>query len=182
LQNMRRRKIATRLMQEGLQILKDKSCDVACLNADLTKTAYKFYEKTGFRLINREISFEDIHGRTRYDTGTMFIPICSKETSAYALKPWRVRSRGAPAKTMLVVRWVRFELRTSGDVPARCHFSVFHKGFNLLPNPFSLMLLRLNNDKLNPLKYLGGSSRVLNLSTNRTHALNSLQAFEFRMC
>ena len=36
--------------------------------------------------------------------------------------------------------------------------------------------LRLNNDKLNPLKYLRGSPRGLDLSANRTCALLSLQA------
>jgi len=28
--------------------------------------------------MNREVSFEEGHGRTRYDEGTMFVPICSK--------------------------------------------------------------------------------------------------------
>ncbi|MGD0495321.1 MAG: GNAT family N-acetyltransferase [Candidatus Bathyarchaeia archaeon] len=78
-ESLRRRKIGTRLMKKGLQILEDEGCDVACLNADFKKTADKFYEKIGFRLMNRQISFEDVHGKTRYDTGTMFIPVCSKE-------------------------------------------------------------------------------------------------------
>jgi GNAT superfamily N-acetyltransferase len=78
-ESLRRRKIGTRLMKKGLQILEDEGCDVACLNADLKRTADKFYEKIGFRLMNRQISFEDGHGKTRYDTGTMFISVCSKE-------------------------------------------------------------------------------------------------------
>jgi predicted GNAT family N-acyltransferase len=78
-ESLRRRKIGTRLMKKGLQILEDEGCDVACLNADLKKTADKFYEKIGFRLMNKQISFEDVHGKTRYDTGTMFIPVCSRE-------------------------------------------------------------------------------------------------------
>jgi predicted N-acetyltransferase YhbS len=78
-QRFRRMKIGTRMMKKGLQILEDEDCDVACLNADFKKTANIFYEKIGFRLMNRQISFEDAHGKTRYDTGTMFIPLCSKE-------------------------------------------------------------------------------------------------------
>jgi len=78
-ESRRRRKIGTGLMKKGLQVLKDEGCDVACLNADLKKKADKFYEKIGFKLMNRQISFEDAHGKTRYDTGTMFISVCSKE-------------------------------------------------------------------------------------------------------
>ena len=81
----RRRKIGTRLMKKGLQVLKDEGSDVACLNADLKKTADKFYEKIGFRLMNRQISFEDAHGKTRYDTGTMFIPVCSREIYSHLM-------------------------------------------------------------------------------------------------
>jgi len=78
-EDTRRRGIATKLIEKGLQVLKEKNCDVACLNADLSKTVYKFYEKIGFKLMNRKISFEDIHGQIKYDYGTMFIPIRSKE-------------------------------------------------------------------------------------------------------
>lgn len=31
-----------------------------------------------FYRMNRKVSFEDKHGKMRYDKGTMFIPICSK--------------------------------------------------------------------------------------------------------
>lgn len=76
---MRGRGIATAMMRKGLAVLKRRKCDVACLNADLSKNIYKLYEKLGFRLMDRKISFEDIHRKIRYDSGTMFIPICSKE-------------------------------------------------------------------------------------------------------
>jgi GNAT superfamily N-acetyltransferase len=79
LEDVRGKGIATKLIKKGVGVLKVEKCDVACLNADLSKTAYKLYEKLVFLLMKRKISFEDIHGRTRYDCGTMFIPICSKE-------------------------------------------------------------------------------------------------------
>jgi len=78
-ENTRRKGIATKMIRESLKILRKKKCDVACLNADLSRNAHKFYEKVGFTLMNRKISFEDKHGNTRYDEGTMFIPICSKQ-------------------------------------------------------------------------------------------------------
>lgn len=71
--------IATKMLQNGLEILKTEGCDIACLNVDLTKTAYKVYEKLGFRMMERQISFENSKGETTYDTGTMFIPINSKD-------------------------------------------------------------------------------------------------------
>ncbi|MBI4163176.1 MAG: GNAT family N-acetyltransferase [Candidatus Aenigmarchaeota archaeon] len=85
-QDMRNKGIATKLIRKGLAILKEKKCDVACLNADLSKTVYKLYEKIGFKLMKRKISFEDVHGNLRYDTGTMFIPICSKQLYNHIMK------------------------------------------------------------------------------------------------
>lgn len=84
-ESLRRRGIASKLIRRGLEILKDKKCDVACLNTDLSKTAYKLYEKMGFKLMKRKISFEDVHGKIRYDTGTMFIPIRSKKIFNYIM-------------------------------------------------------------------------------------------------
>lgn len=78
-EHMREKGIATKMMRKGLKVLRERKCDVACLNADLSKNAYKLYEKIGFRLMSRKISFEDIHRKIRYDDGTMFIPVCSKE-------------------------------------------------------------------------------------------------------
>jgi len=80
-EHIRGRGIATKMMKMGLEALKEQKCDVACLNADPLnrKIAFKLYKRLGFRLMERKISFEDIHGRIRYDTGTMFIPLCSKK-------------------------------------------------------------------------------------------------------
>ncbi len=85
-QDMRKKGIASKLVHKGLEILKDKKCDVACLNTDLLKTVYKFYAKMGFNLMKRKISFEDVHGNIRYDTGTMFMPICSKQLYNHIMK------------------------------------------------------------------------------------------------
>ena len=76
---MRRKGVATKMVKEGLRILKQSKCDVACLNADVTRNAHKFYETIGFTMMNRKVSFEDKHGKMRYDEGTMFIPLCSKK-------------------------------------------------------------------------------------------------------
>jgi len=79
--SIRGRGIGKRLMKKGLAVLKKQGCDVACLNADPEnrKAAFELYKKLGFMLMERRISFEDIHGNMRYDTGTMFIPLNSKE-------------------------------------------------------------------------------------------------------
>lgn len=78
---MRGKGIATKMMKKGLEVLRAHNCDVACLNADLVnrRIAFELYKRLGFELMEKEVSFEDIHGRTRYDTGTMFIPLRSKE-------------------------------------------------------------------------------------------------------
>jgi predicted GNAT family N-acyltransferase len=78
-EDMRRRGIATRMVREALKVLKHEKVDVACLNADLSRNGHRFYERIGFRLMDRRISFEDVYGKIRYDDGTMLIPICSKE-------------------------------------------------------------------------------------------------------
>lgn len=85
-QDLRGKGIASRLVISGIEILRAKKCDVACLNTDLSKTAYKLYEKAGFKLMKRRISFEDVHGKIRHDTGTMFIPVCSKKKYGYIMK------------------------------------------------------------------------------------------------
>jgi hypothetical protein len=67
---------------QGLEILKDeRRSDVACLNADVDHHPDGgLYHQLGFRLMRRKISFEDVYGKTRYDTGELFIPLCSQET------------------------------------------------------------------------------------------------------
>lgn len=69
--------VATIMLQQGLSILCNEKCDVACLNVDLEKKIYGVYEKLGFRMMEREISFGNIHGEVIREHGTMFIPICS---------------------------------------------------------------------------------------------------------
>jgi hypothetical protein len=39
----------------------------------------------GFKLMRRRISFEDAHGKIRYDKGAMFVPICSREIYAHIM-------------------------------------------------------------------------------------------------
>ncbi len=87
-EHMRGKGIGVRLMKKGLAVLERHNCDVACLNANpiKRKIAYGIYKKLGFRFMRRKISFEDKHGNIRYDTGTMFIPLHSKELFDYIMK------------------------------------------------------------------------------------------------
>lgn len=90
--------VATTMLQHGLTILLNENCDIACLNVDLEKKIYGVYEKLGFRMMEREISFENIHGTVIREHGTMFIPVCSpalynlvmqsKETFHYGKGYW----------------------------------------------------------------------------------------------
>jgi GNAT superfamily N-acetyltransferase len=77
--SMRKRGIGSALVKRGLKTLKDVGCDVACMTVDLVDPMYGFYEKLGFKMMEREISFDDINGRRIYEKGTMFIPINSKK-------------------------------------------------------------------------------------------------------
>ena len=56
-ESMRGRGIATEMLKKTLAILKKERCDIACLNVDVAKTAYKLYKKLGFTLMERPISF-----------------------------------------------------------------------------------------------------------------------------
>jgi predicted N-acetyltransferase YhbS len=73
------RGIGKAIVSRGLDILRDRKCDIACLNANVGKYPRGgLYYSLGFRLMKRKISFEDVHGRMRYDTGELFVPVCSQ--------------------------------------------------------------------------------------------------------
>jgi len=74
----RGRGIATEMLRNGLEILSERGCDIACLNVDTRKETYKLYESVGFTMLKKNISFEDSHGKIIYDDGTMFIPLHSR--------------------------------------------------------------------------------------------------------
>jgi GNAT superfamily N-acetyltransferase len=84
----RNRGIAKAMVKTGLEVLrKEKKSDVACLNADIKHHAYGgLYHQLGFRLMKRKVSLEDVYGKTRYDIGELFIPLCSKETYDFIMK------------------------------------------------------------------------------------------------
>ena len=75
----RHKGIATVMLKKGLDILREHSCDLACLNVDLDKKVYGVYERVGFWMMDRDISFENVHGEKVTEPGTMFAPICSQE-------------------------------------------------------------------------------------------------------
>ena len=74
------------MAKRGLAILKRRGCHIACLSANLKEHPDGgLYHRLGFRLMGRRISFEDVHGRHRYDSDEMFIPVCSKEIYAMVM-------------------------------------------------------------------------------------------------
>lgn len=75
----RHRGVASSMIKRALVELKREKCDIACLNVDLEKKIYGVYEKLGFKMMDREISFENSKGNLVYEMGTMFIPINSQE-------------------------------------------------------------------------------------------------------
>lgn len=69
------------MVKRGLAVLRRRGCHIACLSADLREHPDGgLYHRLGFRLMGRRVSFEDVHGRQRYDSDEMFSPVCSKET------------------------------------------------------------------------------------------------------
>ena len=84
----RNRGIAKAIVKRGLEILAyEKKSDVACLNADIEHHPNGgLYHQLGFRLMRRKISFEDVYGKTKYDIGELFIPLCSKEIYDFITK------------------------------------------------------------------------------------------------
>lgn len=71
--------VASSMLKRALLILREEKCDVACLNVDLEKKIYPIYEKLGFKLMDREVSFENIRGEVIHEVGTMFIALSSPE-------------------------------------------------------------------------------------------------------
>lgn len=69
--------IATNMLKRGLDVLKERNCDIVCLNVDTSKETYKLYESVGFKMLQKNISFEDSHGEIKFDDGTMFLPLHS---------------------------------------------------------------------------------------------------------
>lgn len=77
--------VASSMLKRALVVLKSEGCDVACLNVDLEKKIYGVYEKLGFKMMEREISFENSKGETVGELGTMFIPLNSPELFDYIM-------------------------------------------------------------------------------------------------
>ncbi len=74
----RHKGIGKAMVSRGLDILRERKCDIACLNANVRKYPRGgLYYSLGFRVMKRRVSFEDVYGRMRYDTGEMFVPVCS---------------------------------------------------------------------------------------------------------
>ena len=59
----RRKGIGTLMVGMAMKHLKAQNCDIACLNVDLKKKIYGLYEKLGFVMMDREITFENVYGK-----------------------------------------------------------------------------------------------------------------------
>lgn len=68
------------MLKIGIGVLKERECDIVCLNVDTSKETYKLYEAVGFKMLHKNISFEDSHGEIKFDDGTMFLPLLSLST------------------------------------------------------------------------------------------------------
>lgn len=86
--------IATKMIEQGLAMLRKEGCDVACLNVDRRKTTHKIYEKVGFKFLGRDISYEDINGVIKYDGDSMFMPLNSPEKFQKIMKNEAVFHQG----------------------------------------------------------------------------------------
>jgi predicted N-acetyltransferase YhbS len=84
--SMRNKGVGTQMVQRCVEILTEKRCEVACLNADIKGHPYGLYHRLGFKVMERKVSFEDIDGRVRYDGSEMFLPLCSSETFDLIMK------------------------------------------------------------------------------------------------
>jgi len=82
--------IGSKLVIKGLEVLKEVGCDVACMTVDLEEPMYGFYEKLGFKMMERKISFTDIHGKCIYENGSMFIPINSMDIYNYIMNSRKI--------------------------------------------------------------------------------------------
>ena len=75
----RRQGIGTQMLEKAVEVLKKEGCEIACLNTEPTENAFPLYERIGFRLMKRDISFENSKGQIVHDYGTMFVPLDSDE-------------------------------------------------------------------------------------------------------
>jgi len=82
----RRKGIGSSLVESALRILMDEGCDVVCLNTEPNEPAFSLYEKSGFKLMEREASFENSKGNIVHDYGTMFAPLKSKQIYELIMK------------------------------------------------------------------------------------------------
>jgi GNAT superfamily N-acetyltransferase len=91
----RNRNIGSRLVKKGMEILKRRNCDIACLNANVRDyPSGGLYHNQGFRVMKRRISFSDVYGETRYDTGEMFAPLRSKSIYHFVMNNRRTFHMG----------------------------------------------------------------------------------------
>lgn len=71
--------IASSMLKRAILVLTHEHCDIACLNVDLGKKVYPMYEKLGFTLMSREVSFENVRGEIVKELGSMFAPLNSTD-------------------------------------------------------------------------------------------------------
>ena len=76
----RGRGIATELLGEAMEVLKELDCDIGMLFTNIKNPRYiKLYGKFGFAVLERRYSFIDKMGEIRTDHSAMIAPVHSKE-------------------------------------------------------------------------------------------------------
>jgi predicted acetyltransferase len=78
--------VASSMLKRALLILREEKCDIACLNVDLDKKIYGIYEKLGFKMMDRVISFENVSDEITHEPGSMFIALESPEKYALVME------------------------------------------------------------------------------------------------
>jgi ribosomal protein S18 acetylase RimI-like enzyme len=81
----RRQGIATKLLKEGMKILKDNKCGIAFLNTDPNRLA-SLYNKIGFVPLQREYKATGASGKIYLGKSGMIAPVCSKKIFKLVLK------------------------------------------------------------------------------------------------
>ncbi len=85
----RRRGISTRLLQLGMGMLREKSCEIAFLNADIKRHA-ALYGKVGFVPLKRKYKATGISGRVYLESSGMIAPVCSEKLFGEVLRDTEV--------------------------------------------------------------------------------------------
>jgi predicted N-acetyltransferase YhbS len=88
--------IATKLLSEAMEILKELNCDISILFTDIDYPPYvKLYGRFGFVLLGREYCFMDRVGKTKTNNNAMIAPVNSTDKYNLILDSKEILNIGA---------------------------------------------------------------------------------------